>query len=397
MHKFFMAAGLNVLILLPVVSGARDVAVVNVDLVSAPDAPRIQDAIVIVQDGRIVEADVGLNVAGLPVIDGGGRVVVAGFWNSHVHLTDPALLDAPAPVLRDMLLRYGVTSIVDTGSFLEDTLRLTDAIRSGEVPGPEVIIASGSFVYKDGTPAYLPNVTLPELSMPEQAARAVDYYIDMGAHGIKIFSGSFKSPTRTVLLPTDIIRAVVDAAHARGGFVIAHPTNRQGLVNAVAGGVDVLAHTAPPAGPLGSELIAGMLESRVALIPTLMIWRWELERAAAGASEVDAYEAFGVAQLAEYFTAGGEILFGTDVGYMRDFDPSREIELMVRAGMGWRDILATLTVNPAKRFGSGSGTVSPGEPADLVLLEADPAQDSAALARAAMTLKEGVVVYEAAH
>lgn len=394
MQQFVIAAAIAAHALLPAAGAARDLALVDVELVAAPDAERLAGATVIVRDGRIAEVGVGLDVRGLPVIDGGGRVAVAGFWNSHVHLTDRDLLDAPAPVLHDMLLRYGVTSIVDTGSFLQGTLRLIDAIDSGRVAGPDVIVANGSFVYRDGTPAYLPGITLPELSAPHQAGPAVDSYLDAGAQGIKIFSGSFKSPTETVLLPTEIVRAVVNAAHARGSFVMAHPTSREGLVNAVDGGVDVLVHTAPPAGPLGGELVATMRDAGIALIPTLMLWRWELERAGVPSPGIDAYEAAGVAQLAEYFAAGGEILFGTDVGYMREFDPTREYVLMARAGMGWRDVLASLTTHPARRFTGRSGTVTPGEPADLVLLAADPEQDVTALARVAMTLRKGVVVHE---
>lgn len=48
---------------------------------------------------------------------------------------------------------------------------------------------------------------------------------------------------------------------------------------------------------------------------------------------------------------GGQILFGTDVGYLPDFDPTAEYEFMSAAGLSWREILAALTANPAKRFG----------------------------------------------
>ncbi|MEQ8485836.1 MAG: amidohydrolase family protein [Pseudomonadales bacterium] len=377
-------------------AAAGDLAVTNVDLIPAPGAARVPDATILIRGGRIAEVGTGLETAGLPVIDGGGRVASAGFWNSHVHLTDPALVEDPQPVLRDMLLSYGFTSVVDTGSFLEDSLRLVAAIESGRLDGPRVWLANGSFVHTGGTPAYLPGITLPELAAPAEAKPAVDAYLDAGAQGIKLFSGSFMSPTETILMRPAVIRAVADAAHARGSFVMAHPTDRDGLVNAVENGVDVVVHTAPPAGPLGDGLVRSMLARDVALIPTLKLWRWELARAGVPEDGIRAFEAAGVAQLGEYHRAGGEVLFGTDVGYMRDYDTAAELRLMARAGMDWIAIHHALTRNPARRFAGESGAVEPGAPGDLVLLGSDPAVDVAAFADVVMTIRGGRVVHERA-
>lgn len=45
------------------------------------------------------------------------------------------------------------------------------------------------------------------------------------------------------------------------------------------------------------------------------------------------------------------MLFGTDVGYMHDYDTAEEYELMAQAGMDAGQILASLTTAPAERFG----------------------------------------------
>ena len=47
--------------------------------------------------------------------------------------------------------------------------------------------------------------------------------------------------------------------------------------------------------------------------------------------------------------AGGDVLFGTDVGYMRDFDPADEYALLASAGLSPMKILASLTSTPAAR------------------------------------------------
>ena len=57
-----------------------------------------------------------------------------------------------------------------------------------------------------------------------------------------------------------------------------------------------------------------------------------------------AYQDSGVAQTAEYLRAGGEILFGTDVGYMRDYDTAEEFEMLRRAGMAQTAVGTPLAV-----------------------------------------------------
>lgn len=203
------------------------------------------------------------------VVDVAGRFVLAGFWNAHVHFTDPAFNDEQSAEtrIREMLFRYGFTSVVDTGADPRVLQALREAIANGHVQGPRILVAGGGFVYTDGTPSYLPKGLLPELATPDEAAPAVQDVLDARADGIKIFSGSFQTPTSTIHLPLEIIRAVTDAAHERGAFVVSHPTDREGFVNAVDGGVDILAHTAPPAGELGPALLERMVDKGVAPSP----------------------------------------------------------------------------------------------------------------------------------
>ena len=69
-------------------------------------------------------------------------------------------------------------------------------------------------------------------------------------------------------------------------------------------------------------------------------------------------------------------LFGTDVGYMSDYDPTEEYVLMAEAGMSFRQILASLTTAPAEQFGESKqlGWVAAGFQADLVILKNDPSK-----------------------
>src|SRR5271163_2816971 len=57
----------------------------------SPTAKPITDAVVVVRDGKIVSVGKG-DKRHIPrsatVLDCSGKVIVAGFWNSHVHFTE---------------------------------------------------------------------------------------------------------------------------------------------------------------------------------------------------------------------------------------------------------------------------------------------------------------------
>jgi imidazolonepropionase-like amidohydrolase len=103
-------------------------------------------------------------------------------------------------------------------------------------------------------------------------------------------------------------------------------------------------------------------------------------------------------QLNAFQSAGGEVLFGTDVGYTDVFDTSEEYKWMSRGGMGYKQILASLTTNPARRFGfdTHSGRIANGFDADLVVLRADPSQNINAFAQVRYTIRDGTVIYKSA-
>jgi imidazolonepropionase-like amidohydrolase len=103
----------------------------------------------------------------------------------------------------------------------------------------------------------------------------------------------------------------------------------------------------------------------------------------------------GVAQLSAWLASGGEVLFGTDVGYMNDYDPGDEYALMAEAGMSPTQILASLTTTPAAKFGDSGrlGRIAPGFVADLVILSEDPLSDVRAFAAVAYTIRDGRVIY----
>src|SRR3546814_15755011 len=75
-----------------------------------------------------------------------------------------------------MLVRYGFTSVVDTGSDPRDTGPLRARIESSEIAGPRILTAMSPLYPPDGVPYYvrdaLPPGVLPLLSQPATADEA---------------------------------------------------------------------------------------------------------------------------------------------------------------------------------------------------------------------------------
>lgn len=219
--------------------------------------------------------------------------------------------------------------------------------------------------------------------------------LDAGTDGLKIFAAASFPPFE--LLPEEVIRSAVNEAHRRDKPVFAHPTSRDGLLAAVKSGVDILAHTTPQAGgPWDEAVITKMLEAKVALIPTLKVWRHVLRHDRA--SLIDQWAKTSTEQLRSWLQADGVILFGTDVGGATDDDnQTDEYRLMADAGMTFQQILTSLTTAPAEKFGESNrlGMIVPGYAADLVVLKGDPSKDVRNFGNVQYTLRDGKVIYQA--
>jgi imidazolonepropionase-like amidohydrolase len=197
----------------------------------------------------------------------------------------------------------------------------------------------------------------------------------------------------------DIAKAVVAQAHKRGKPAFAHPSNLAGLNVAIESGVDILAHTT--AGDGGGaderwspELIARLRNKNMALIPTMTLFEVEARRNGESSNDLAQAITMITTEVKDYAAAGGQILFGTDVGYTDAFDTTDEYRLM-SAALDWRAILRALTTAPAERFGYADhkGRVANGMDADLVLLDSDPAKDPTAFARVRDTIRGGRVIW----
>ena len=387
-------------------STPRLTALVGGRVLPSPQAAAIPDGVVLIEGATITVVGSRATVRapeGATVVDCTGATLTSGFWNTHVHFTgsqfrgaETAGAEALVGALRAMLTSYGVVHVVDTGSVLANTLALRRRIDSGEIPGPSILTAGAGFAPAGGSPYYILPARLPELARPEDVAR-VEAELAGGADIVKLFTGSFAAPRSIVVMPLEIARAAVEAGHRRGKLVFAHPSNSPGARVAIEGGVDVLAHTFPTSldgSPWDRALPPMMRERGMALIPTLKLWPYELGKAGLPNDLIERVLGIAMAQTSAVADLGGELLFGTDVGYMTDYDPTDEFIFLRRAGLGAMQILAMLTTAPATRFGPGrTGRIGPGMTADVVVLDGDPTQDVRAFAKVRMTMRDGRVIF----
>jgi hypothetical protein len=178
--------------------------------------------------------------------------------------------------------------------------------------------------------------------------------------------------------------------------VFAHPSNVEGVLVAMDSGADILAHTVPQSPPWTPDFASRLKRANLSLIPTLTLFDFEARKGNGSDQERQAWIAQMVDQLRAYAQAGGDVLFGTDIGYTDHYDTTLEFTLMSQAGVSYLQILASLTTNPARKFrDSGrTGRIAKGMNADLVVLSADPAQDVTAFSKVHYTIRNGKVIYQ---
>lgn len=388
---------------------AADVALAGGTVYPSPDARPIADAVIVIRDARIAAVGSRASVRippGVQVLDCSGKFITAGFWNSHVHLFTPGLLharDSSAAELSGqldaMLNRWGFTTVFDIGSVLDNTVALRRGTESGGVRGPHILTAGeplwtvAPIYVRDYLAAN--HITIPIVTTAEDAVERVRTQAQRGADGVKLFTGSVQGGGQVANMPLGMVRAAVEEGHRLHLPVFAHPQNSAGVEVAIDGGVDILAHTVPDSPPWTQAFVTRLRRAHMALIPTLTLFDFEMRKAGGSDQERHKWIDKMVAELRAFSQAGGEVLFGTDVGYTDHFDTALEFTLMSQAGMSFQEILASLTTAPARRFGYSErrGHIATGMEADLTVLNSDPAKDVTAFSRVQLTICDGKIIY----
>ena len=325
-------------------------------------------ATLIVRDGQIEQITSDAPSSTLRVVNATGHYIVPAFIDSHVHL---AYRFSAAE-----LARGGIAAAVDLAapiSFLSQDLKPLRTMRTG----PMLTAITGYPTQSWGSDGYG-----LEISGVQAAREAVDRLHAAGARVIKIpvgdatGGGALSMPKNPSILSDQEMAAIATQAHFHGMRVVAHALNDVDVQRAAAAGIDVLAHT--PTEPLSAQTVQAWsgraVISTLAAFPDLAEPTENIRRLRAG---------------------GATVLYGTDMGYttFTGINP-QEIELLVKAGLDNKAILAAGTTVPAQfwGFGDGLGLLAAGHSASLLILDADPERDPLTLSRPLAVYLDGLLI-----
>ena len=390
---------------------------------------------VLVEGSRIsaVGADASLPLpAEVETLDAGGRFLMPGLWDNHVHLSSIDGL---------LHLAAGVTSVRDMandeGKLPARVLRFD----RGKELGPRVLMAG----FMDGRGPFA-GPTKVFVDTAEEARKWVDWYADHGYVQIKVYSS----------LKPELVPTIARLAHARGLRFSGHVPAFMSAEQFVQAGADELQHinfvllnflqeeakdtrnmtrfTAigeyayrlSPEGERERAFIELLKHRHTVVDVTVNTFESMFDgapgRIAPGYEQVvprlppqvargmmggnleiprgseEHYAAAFPTMLrftAALHRAGVTIIPGTDSS--AGFGLHRELELWVRAGISPVDTLraATLTSAEVNRCAGELGVVAPGKLADFILLDGDPTQQISDIRRVRTVIKGGTI-YDAA-
>jgi imidazolonepropionase-like amidohydrolase len=182
-----------------------------------------------------------------------------------------------------------------------------------------------------------------------------------------------------------IAKAAVEEAHGHNQLVFAHTSNLEGTRVAIEAGVNVLAHTPENTQGIDEIFLRSMAARQMTIIPTLKLF----------SGDGDIAKIRGLDY--QYHQMGGRLVYGTDTGFLTDYDQGEEFRQLRQAGLGFRDVLAMLTTAPAEVFhvADHEGKVAAGMRGDLTILSEDPASgDPEAFTKVKYTIRGGRVIWQ---
>lgn len=381
---------------------------------------------ILIDDGVIsaVDAPGKVDCDGRPGLDAGGRVVLPGLWDMHVHAgASDGLLH----------IANGVTGARDLGNDHDEVVRLAEAFGSGQLIGPR--LQRAGFIDKKSpytAPTGAPVDTL------EQALAQIDDYAAKGYPQVKIYSS----------IPPEWVAPMAQRLHGHGMRLSGHIPAFMTAEQAVRQGFDEIQHinmlflnfvadadtdtrtparfmkVAEEAGTLdldGDEVrafIALLKERDIVVDPTLAIFDQMFRHRAgelspilggivdhmppavqrgARAGEIDINEENAATYAASadalqglvrrLHEAGVRLVPGTDglVG----FTLHSELELYAQAGIPNADVIRIATASAADTadIGVPVGRIAPGQAADLLVVDGDPLRDISDLRRGVLVVR----------
>ena len=359
------------------------------------DGRLLEHATVLVEDDKIVKVAEGQisipqNAKKIPLA---GMTLLPGFIDSHIHI---CLDGSPDPVNTMMAesqtattlkaardarrtLLAGVTTVRDMGAPNGIDLGLRQAIASGLIAGPRMLV-SGRLICMTGGHGWQIGM---EANGPDEVRKAAREQIKAGADVVKLMAtGGVMTPG---VLPgseqftEDEMRAGIEEAHKACKKTATHAMGTRGILNALRAGIDSIEHGVY----LNEEAVALMVARQVPFIPTISaLYHIETRGVAAGIPDYAVEKTLMVKphhleSIRMAREAGVLVAAGTDAGTPFNLHGENlgEIKLLVDYG-GYSPMAAIEagTRVSARVLGLENelGTVEAGKIADLILVAGNP-------------------------
>ncbi|MGK8557292.1 amidohydrolase family protein [Nocardia gipuzkoensis] len=394
----------------------------NALLIDGTGGPAIDNAAIVIADGRIVSA--GRDSA-LPdnaeILDLAGRAVLPGLIDAHVHLGGLGLGATPPfggrsatddyAEARASALRFGVTTQRSLGDFLHDALWLRDETARGALIGPRIFTSGPSFQVEGGHPngtvwggdrcAATEAARMP--TTPEQATRSVDELAAAGVDLVKIIisNNAFfgRPPDPELKMPWHITEAIIEAAHRHHLRVAAHVENLDDCRQAVLRGVDDIEHLLmrahePQDVDAFDELFELMVQKGTYLVPTVSAH----QHFSTPETDPRTLE-YGNRLIGRAFELGVTLGVGSDAhsAGLHGWKLLHELVMLVHGqGIPALAALSAATKTNAELLGIDRelGTVEPGKIADLLVVDGNPLTDISTIQATHYVIQDGSVVID---
>lgn len=416
----------------PFTPDSGTVAVFCGRLIDGVSAGVLENALVVIRDGRIRSVAAGkrrrdATATYLPVLDLARYTCLPGLIDMHTHLTDrpedtadltvyfsrsdaetqrQAQENAAATVLA------GFTTVRNVGTYVwRSDLALRETIDQGRIIGPRMQ-SSGPYltIAQGGGDLYVPGFKEPADNARFHAgvARGAEDFrlraealVDSGVDLLKVIAsgavlahGSVPGAPEMTL---EEIRAVSDIAHAVDKKVAAHAHGAESIRMAIAAGADTIEHASYlDEGGITMALERGDVAFTMDIYNGDYIdtegrrlqWPEEFLRKNLETTETQR-RAFTAA-----VKAGVPIVYGTDAGVYPHGLNARQFPIMVERGMTTRQAIDSATSLAAKYMGWAKdvGSIEPGKFGDLIAVRGDPLMDVGRLQHVEVVLKGGMAL-----
>jgi len=275
-----------------------------------------------------------------------------------------------------------VTTIRDMGGKDGIDLGLKQAINSGLIPGPRMLV-SGRLICMTGGHGWQIG---QEANGPDEVRRAAREQIKAGADIVKLMAtGGVMTPgvqPGSEQFTEAELRAGVEEAHKAGKKTATHAMGTQGILNALRAGIDSIEHGVY----LNEEAVALMVDRNVPFIPTISaLYHIETQGVAAGIPDYAVEKTLMVkphhqASIRMAREAGVLVAAGTDAGTPFNLHGENLTEIKLLVDYGGFSPMAAIEAGTrvsARVLGLENelGTIEEGKIADLIMVAGNPLEN----------------------